>query len=304
VDRSIARDLFSPNAEIARAAWAAALVLTTKKYEPPRTVFAMPQDQVDVRAMLQATVPTGYTADDQVRTLERMSHAIHKAAQEAVVGPAERALQVVQRLSTVSGITGFENASPALRERGLQIIEGLKQALLPQIAALVQHPVRRVQLAALSFLVDREEPAARAAVLGALNGTDQQLSQATLQAVARTPSALNDPKLAESVAHLLKEPAPWPLRVKAAEALTAIGAAVGGRGSTAAPTARTLLAALESAAQHDRYALVRQSALQAVKAIGGPSARPILSRAAASDPEGKVRAVAQDLLGDASVSSP
>jgi tetratricopeptide (TPR) repeat protein len=304
VERLIARDLFSPNTEIERAAWAAAVVLTTKQYDPARALFSAPQDQVDVRTMLQATIPTGHTPDDGVRTLERMSSAIHKAAQEAVAGPAERALQVVQRLSSDSIVTSLEHASPALRERGQQIIEGLKQSLVPQIATLVQHPVRRVQLAALAFLVDREEPAARAAMLAALNGTDQQLSQATLQAVARSPSALDDPKVAESMAHLLKEPAPWPLRVKAAETLAVVGQTTGARAATQGSAARTLLAALENAAQHDSYALVRQSALQALKAIGGPAARSILSRAATSDPEGKVRAVARDLLGDGSVNSP
>jgi HEAT repeat protein len=303
IESWIARDLFSPNAEVERAAWAAALITITKRYDAPRALFSIPQAQVDVRAMLQATVPTAFAPDDRARTLEDLSPAISKAAQEAVGGPTERALQVVLRLSSAPGNLQLEQASPALRERGEQVIEGIKQSLVLPIAKLVQHPTRRVQLAALNFLIDREEPAAREAILGALNGRDQQLSQATLQAVAHTPSALHDVNVAESVAHLLKEPAPWPLRVKAAETLALVGPAAAEK-APGGSTARTLLIALENAALRDGYALVRQSALQALKAIGGSAARPTLNRAAATDPEGKVRAVARDLLGEGSATSP
>lgn len=306
MERVIARDLFSPNAEIERAAWAAALILTTKKYSPSRALFAVPQDLVDVRAMLQSALPADYAPDDEVLALERLAPAIHKAAQEAMQGPAERTLRVLQQLSLPaqpqqSGpfAPSPEQASTTARDRAQHIRDGLKQSLVPQIATLVQHPARRIQLAAVAFLVNREEPEARTAILGALSSADQDLSQATLKAVAQAPAALDDPKLVDAVVHLLKEPAPWPLRVKAAQALAGIR-----KPAAQGPAARVLLAALENAAQRDDYALVRQAALQALHAVLGPAARPALVRAARSDPEGKVRETAQDLLGEGPTKNP
>lgn len=296
-ERVIARDLFSPNPEIAAAAGSAALVLAIKKYTPSRSLFTVPHDQVDVRAMLRGVVPEGYSADEAVGALERLSPSIHQAAQDAIRGSVDRALRVIQQLSAkppsmpLFGVE-LEQASPAKRERAAQIYDALKQSLVPQIGELMRHSSRRVQLAALDFLVRREEPLARAAMLAALSGVDLELTQATLQAVAKAPMALDDSEGITAIVHLLKEPAPWPIRVAAARALGAFR-----KPSPNGSTARLLLTALENTAQHDSYALVRQAAAQAYAALAGPAARATLTRIAASDPESKVRQVAQDLLG-------
>jgi HEAT repeat protein len=270
------------------------LVLSTKTYQPAQALFAPPQDQVDVRRMLQSTQPSGYTPEQEAKALEQLAPALSKTAREALLGSPELALRVLDRLST-----GSFAVSPAASDRVAQVTESLRQAALPQIAGLVSHPTRRVQLAALSFLAGREEPDARAAVLKALNSTYQELQQAALQALAGHTAMLDDPQLAAALVHLLKGPAPWSLRVKAIEALGAMPHA-----ATRGTSAKPLVTTLEEMARHDEYALVRRAALQALHAVAGSAAVPTLTHAAQHDPEARVREAAQDLLREGSSTSP
>jgi tetratricopeptide (TPR) repeat protein len=301
--RVIARDLFSPNLEVAGAAWTAGLVLVTKKYRPSHDLFTVPHGQVDVRAMLQGVLPGSYSAEEALRTLEQLTPAIEQAARDALRGSAEHTLRVIQQLSVRPPSAPFgiqaEQANATTHERVEHILEALKQALVPQLGELVRQSSRKVQLAALDLLVHREEPQARAAVLAALGSVDLELAQSTLQMVAKAPLALEDSEIVEAIVHLLKEPAPWPIRVKSAQALAAFRKA-----STNGSTARALLTALENAAQRDSYALVRQAALRALATVAGPASRSTLARVATSDPESKVREVALDLLGQGPAKSP
>jgi HEAT repeat protein len=76
----------------------------------------------------------------------------------------------------------------------------------------------------------------------------------------------------------------WALRVLAAQAMGRLGAA--GAGPDASRR-------LTEAATRDAYALVRQAALEALAGFDSAAAQALAKRMAASDPEPRVREVAQ-----------
>jgi len=95
------------------------------------------------------------------------------------------------------------------------------------------------------------------------------------------------PKARAKVVDLLAHGLGWSLRVRAAEAMGRL--AETGIDSEA-------VGALAGAAENDEFSLVREAALRAIARAAPGAAKPLLRRAAARDPEPRVRQTARSLL--------
>ena len=282
----IAQALLNPDPKLRKAAAAAALVWSSGRY-PRVELLPLPEDRVDVRALLESLAPTGYTAAEGVEALVELGPALTKAALAAAQSSPERARSVVEALGLGSNerpelfaaSTGEVTAEQ--RERVRAVVEGLAEKLTPAFVALSRHPAPEERAMAIEFLGGRRDPSARDAVIAALEDREPSVRRAALLALPRGDAAV------AAVTRLLAEEQDWALRGAAAEALGRIANGT---------TDQAASAALGKVAAADGYALVRENAAKALFAVDPGRARPVLERLAEKDPEPLVRATARRLL--------
>jgi tetratricopeptide (TPR) repeat protein len=286
--RAIADRLTSSDLLVSRAAGFAALVYTSGAYHKPKEPLPAPDGALSVRALLENLRPTNYSSAERLNALEKLSSVLSSAFARAAAVSPERARTVADLLVVDPGklpfapLTADADFTPAERERIVSLARELGAVLVPTFAALARHPAPEVRLSALRFLAHRTEPAAQAAVAGALEDELTSVRRAALAALDPSDKAAKSAVIA-----LLKNESDWALRASAVETLGRIAA--GSRDPE-------IVAALVQSATKEPFAIVREAALPALVAVDPAEAKRILSAVHDSDPEPRVKARAQALL--------
>lgn len=282
----IAQGLLSPDPKLRKGAAAAALVWSSGR-APNTELLPLPEDRVDVRALLESLAPSGYSAREGAEAIVRLAPALTRAALAAAQSSPERARAVVEALGLgksdrpeLLAVTTNE-LSPEQAERVRSVLSELAEQLTVAFGALARHPAPEERTLAVEFLGKRRAQGAREAVIAALWDREPSVRRAALFALQPGEAAT------VAVTRLLTEERDWALRSAAAEALGRI--AEGSRDRAAS-------AALAKVATSDFYALVREKAAKALFAVDPSAARPVLSELAEKDPEPLVQSAARKLL--------
>ncbi|HET7546040.1 MAG TPA: tetratricopeptide repeat protein [Polyangiaceae bacterium] len=286
--RAVADALSSLDPLVSRAGGDAALTLATGSYRKPKELLPAPDGSLDVRRLIDGLRPSGYSGSERVAALEKLSGPLSLALGRAAAISPDRARGVAALLVVDPGqlpfapLTEGAQFTPAERARLEALARELGGALLPTFSALARHPSPEVRLFALRFLGQRAEPAAKAALAAALKDELSAVRRAAL-----TTFDASDPQAAAAVIALLDVEPDWALR---ALAVTTLGRIAAGN-----PSAQ-VVAALSQRASKDAFALVRESALEALVLVDPVAAKRVLSVSHDSDPEPRVKARAQALL--------
>jgi tetratricopeptide (TPR) repeat protein len=287
--RAIADALVSGDPVLAPAAADAALIWSTHEYRRAREVLPAPAGMVDVRAVLDGLRPAGYGKDERVAALDKLAPTLSEACVAAAQASPERARAVAELLLGDLGKPPFgalldPAQSAQASAHGLELSHRIGAELVPTFIGLSKHLSVDVRLFALRFLAGREEDAARAALAAALGDARGEVRRAALGALGPRDVAAR-----AVIARLLQTESDWALRAAAAEALGRIAE------KSADPAT---FAALETSAEHDPYALVREAALPALVHVNPARAREVLAHSHDSDPEPRVKARAAALLDE------
>jgi HEAT repeat protein len=248
--------------------------------------------RLDPVRLLQSLLPPTADAETLAALLPLLETELIEAARPAIQ-QSEEVVQTIALALTTPPSLGWQpltadlNAvSPATRTRALDTAKRIATALTPEFIVQSTHPNSAVRMAAVRVLATQDSDEARAAVQTVLSQGDEETCRAVLAALGDFPNS----SLMPAVAALLHENRPWPLRQLAASTLQELGA----ENPTAIPESVGL--ALLASAEHDSNAFVREQALRAWNAWDRVQAKPALTRAAKSDPEERVRRIAEALL--------
>jgi HEAT repeat protein len=290
---TIAQNLVSTEPELARAAIAAALVLTTRRYELQGDPLDSVMGQIQVEQLLKSMIPVRYSVSEHAAALVKLAEPIAEAAVTAAQSSPERARAVLELLLARGGKPAFGQLTQAIDQlpaseakAALLVAERIQSEAVTPFVMLAHHPTPDVRAQSVRFLAHRPEPAARAAVVDTLLDPDTGVQRAALEAVQRAKLAAP----AAAVRRLLGKQHAWPIRAHAARTLGVLR--TDGQKSRVAE-------ALTQSALSDDYALVRQAALSALYRVDGKAATPVAKRLAENDPEPKVRQLATELLSRA-----
>ena len=286
--RAIADALSSSEPLVSHAGGDAALVWANGSYRKPKEPLPAPEGAMDVRRMIDGLRPSGYSGSERVSALEKLSGALSAAFGRAAAVSPERARSVAGLLVVDPGklpfapLTADSEFTAAERTRLEALARELGAALLPTFTALARHPSPEVRLFALRFLGRRREPAAKNAVSAALRDDLAAVRRAALAALGEW-----NPDAAPAVIAQLEREPDWALRALAA---TTLGRIAVGSGDP------RVASALEQLARKDAFAMVRESALEALVLVDKTGAARVLQVSHDSDPEPRVKARAQALL--------
>jgi HEAT repeat protein len=288
--RVIAGALVSSDAALRDAGARAALVYTTREYRMPVDPLPIPDGRLDVRNVLSALVPTGFSADDRARALVAFEPDIADAAVTAVHTGPEGSRVVADALLAHGGRSSFSPLTDGIDEASVDAraacdasIERILRALVAPFLPLARHPSAEVRARAIRVLAERPEPEARAVVVAALEDTDPAVQRVALALLGAT----EDPSAVTAVTKLARGSPSWTVRQRATEALGTLA-----KGSES-EAAGAVLAAIASG---DSMAFVREAAMRALAAARGARARTTLEGVAVKDPEPRLRALAKTLL--------
>ncbi|MCU0691951.1 MAG: HEAT repeat domain-containing protein, partial [Polyangiaceae bacterium] len=253
-----AQAIFDPAPAMRNAAFAAALVASTRRFERPGDPWDVPDAGLDVRQVLDGMVPSNYTQLDRAQTLLAMEKPLQEAAVNAVRTSPERATLLADALlargnspALAPFTDGLDELPPALRQQAEAVAQRIAAATTPGFVALVRHPSADLRVRAVRVLANQPSKQARAAVVDALSDRDETVQRAALAVFGDMGSS----EAMAAVAAILRTHTDWALRVRAARAL-------GRLPSTNLTTDG--YEALARAAREDAYALVRKAAVQAL----------------------------------------
>lgn len=286
----IAEAVFDPDPSVRKAAVAAAVLAAGASAKQQSDPFAVPEDALDVRRILDRLIPTRTDPQDRARALLQLEQPLTRAALHAVATSPDRASLLADallaggdKLALAPFTTGLDNVPADVRGPVEQALARILAATAPSFMALVRHPSTELRIRAIRVLGHARSDEAQQAIVDALDDDDEAVQQAALMVLGQMGSgaALN------AVSNLLASERSWAMRLRAARAL----------GSLPAPKAsEVVVSTLARAAQHDDYALVRQAALEALVSVAPAKARAVLEQAAATDAEPSVRETAAKLL--------
>jgi tetratricopeptide (TPR) repeat protein len=276
---------------VARMA-ANALAMLAGGHVPSSPVaMPVPDGALDVEALLAELASGEAPARDLQAALVRFSDAIERAAANALHTSGARARAVLDAVGSGDGelhpFVGRDETGPAA-DRAKAIVHALE----PSLPALVRGPDSSLRTKALLLVAKLAGDDAAEAVADAIespNDTTRRVALATVAMPRRDGSrARATPRVVAAVGEILASDGAWAMRALAAEAMGRLGAA----GGAAEARAR-----LRAAATSDAYALVRQSALEALATFDATGARNLASRMVSSDSEPRVREAAAALGG-------
>lgn len=248
--------------------------------------------RIDAVQLLEAVLPAAPDPATLAALLPRLETEIVKAARpalqqsEEVVQTIALALTTPPRLGWHPLTAQLDTVDVATRTRAQDAAKRIAQALTPEFVVQSTHPNLAVRMAAARVLSTQNSDEARAAVEAVLARGDEETCRAVLAALSDFPN----PALLPAVAALLAENRAWPLRQLAAATLRELGA------KAPASIPEAVSDALLVAAERDSNAFVREQALRAWATWHKSTAQPVLTRIAASDPEERVRRLAEALL--------
>jgi HEAT repeat protein len=289
--RSAAEAMISSDPELMEAGTRAACVLASEHYRSPKRPWPVPEGRVDARALLRELLPDPCSPTLEAEALELLATEIAEAVTRTAQGSAREARSLGALLQDSAGQPAFlpltrhlASTEPSRAGRARQAAERIGQGVVDGFLQLLGHPSSELRQSALRFLGSRPEPAARQAVLAALGDSDIAVQRTALTALSARPDAAG----AVAVARLLDGGNHWSLRRQAAQALQQMARAAAGEQA---------IESLTHTALADPYALVRDAAARALFAIDPKAAAPVLERLRKADPESRVQATAQELLG-------
>jgi hypothetical protein len=251
----------------------------------------VPDGVVDVEGLLLGLEGDDAPAEDGQAALLKFSDDIERAASAAIRTSRDGARAVLEAMGNGDGeLRPFveRDATGPAAARAMAIV----RALDPSLPALARGPDLTLQTKALLLVAKVDGEDAGEAVAEAVESPNETTRRVALASVA-TPR--RDGTRARPIAHemtavadVLASDRSWSMRVLAAEAMGRLGAA------GAAAEARDRL---RVAATADAYALVRQSALEALETFDADGARDLAARLAGTDPEPRVREAAANVRG-------
>ena len=254
----------------------------------------LPEDRVDVRALLAGLRPSGYTSTERVDALSRLAPALGRATAAAAQSSPERARSVMAALGLGRSSGGVpelvgEGGGELTRElcaarRARSRASSAPSSCRPTSRCRAIRPATSAPWPSSSWAA-AASLTAQDAVVAALGDREPGVRRAALLALPVGHAAA-----ISAVAQKLGSEEDWALRSSAAEALGRIAA---GSGDAKATTALT------AAATSDAYALVRESAALALSSVNPEKARAVLERLARSDEEPAVQRTARKLLSGA-----
>ncbi len=277
----LARALVGSDREVRHTAMAAASALASGDYRR-KVALSVPDGAITMADVMRRLAPTGYSRREQAQALIALKQPLTRAAVAAVVTSPQQARWVAQLVRN--------DLAPLLDVAGGDALSAKQHAILKatarQIArlsvngfvALSTHPIRDVRKSAIELLASRDEPAAREALIAALDDRDVELCKTALTSLRR----IDNTAVEAAVARLLSHSPRWSIRAHAAQAL-------------ATGSSRLADEALRRAAKQDPFALVRQAALRAAIARGARGAQALRAYVATHDVEARVRQTARQL---------
>ena len=286
------RDRAAAEAMAQTATSALAIVATRGRNEgaadAARDVARGPDGALDVEALLDSLASRSEVAADRAAALIAFADAVERAALAALRTSGERARGVLDALGAGDGqFLSFVSQGTAGPEADAARAIGL--ALEPSIIPLASHPDPEIRTKALVLVARAPGEAAVDAVVAGLEDPSESVQRVALASVgpvqaAAAPSGGSERAIA-AVGRILANHESWAMRVLAARALGRLGG----------PDSTSALTQLATAATTDRYALVRQAALQALAMADPAKARGIAQTIATDDPEPRVRETARTL---------
>ncbi len=270
--RALAEALVSDDAR-ARSVALAAAAAYGDALEPAREgpLDVMQDEHLDVRALLETSLPRAAAPEAAVRALVRLEDALQAAALLAVRTSSERAEVVARALTAREGKPAFgaltahlDDVPEELQKDAERAARAVTVHAAPAYLDLTRHgdaKLRAASIAALGLLPDHAE--ARAAVEEALGDPAPSVQDAALAALGR-----GGPAQRAVLVRVLESSKDWRLRHRAASAL---GASL----AEGAPSDEKRLAvgALERTAARDPSHLVRDTASAALERATKAAAR-------------------------------
>lgn len=253
-----------------------------------KDTMPLPDGAFDVDTLFDRLGPTDVPDVDRAAALVAYPDAIERAALSALRTSGPRAAAVLEALGDGDGellpFVGHGATGPAA-DAARKVVAALEPSLVP----LAKHPDPAIRTKALVLVSHSSSDEAIDAVTSALQDPNEAVQRVALAAVCPPPPDGGHRAIGEAeagaVAKILATHESWAMRVLAARALGCMGSA-----GTGSATAR-----LAASATDDPYALVRQSALEALSSYDPRTAGVIARRMASSDPEPRVREVARSL---------
>jgi tetratricopeptide (TPR) repeat protein len=281
----------APERSIADTAANALAILARSHATSSPVAMPVPDGALDVEALLAELASGDATAQDRQAALVRFSDAVERSAASALRTSGARARAVLDAIGSGDGelhpFVGRDETGPAA-----QRAKAIVHALEPSLPALARGPDSALRSKALLLVAKLAGDDAAEAVADAIESPNEATRRVALATVA-TPRrdgtrAHATARLVAAVGEILASDAAWSMRALAAQAMGRLGSA----GAAAEARAR-----LRAAAIGDTYALVRQSALEALATFDMAGARDLASRMASSDSEPRVREAAAALGG-------
>jgi tetratricopeptide (TPR) repeat protein/HEAT repeat protein len=277
----IADGILSADPALRDSSVLASLVLETHQYRTARDPLPVPDGPIDLRNIMSALSPSGYSAEERARALVSLAVPLKRASVGAAKTTAERARAARRRAPAFAPFTdGIESLPPELRDRAEEAAESIAAAVVPAFVAFERPPAPDIRPRAIQFLATRKEDEAQDAIVHALADRDEAVQKLAVASIG--PVA--NPAVVMAIAALLDPMHSWPLRVRAAEALGRVG-----------PAASAAFAALARSASADEYALVREAAIRSLDRVNRGLAQPIFRERAEKDAEARLRALAKEL---------
>jgi HEAT repeat protein len=218
-----------------------------------------------------------WLAPELVPQAKRVAQSSAEGAQavfQSLGGSAEKPLFLPLLAST-------EGLPLRTAEASFEVTRRLTAELLPAFEGLLRHPAVQMRTLAVAFMGKLEDARSAAMLLEALQDRAEAVRLAAVLALSLRPIQLLAPQLAQT----LTKDSSWAVRLRAAEALTALE-----------QPDEELLASVSAAALGDAYALVRQAAVTTIGRWEGPVVTQTLKAVSRTDRDATVRRAAESLL--------
>ena len=287
---ALAPALLDPNPKTREAAKLAVLLATTRRTIWPALLPTPAGVRVDVADLLdRGYEPLTFTHTELATAFVWASAALTQVATTYAQSSLDGARTVAASLGGTRATPFFlpllnshEGLSSELQSQVNSQTEELVRSLVEPFSALAGNPATDARQLSLEFLGRHAEDSALTPVIKALTDPKDSVRLVAL-------SVLGERKIqaaAVDVAGVLSDATSWALRLRAAQTLRLLGT----------PAAPSALRALRTAAEEDRYALVRGASLDALSALDPAGSLLVLRAVARRDPDEEVRNLAKSLL--------
>ncbi len=286
VTRALAEAMFDSDAMLAEEAIRAAATMLDKGLGQAAEPLMTPDGKLELKAAFAGFLPADPRPELRISVLVALAPTLREVAKSAVALSPERASAVADALTSGEVFKSFSKAvelAEGSKERAKTATDSIRAEVIPGFVLLLNHPNAQVQAQAARVLSSSTSDEAARGLARTLSEGDDEQKRAALSAI----NVISSKELCDAVIALANSAPSWSIRSRAAAALASV------RGD--ALVAQTV-AALEKLAAGDSYALVRETALQALHGVAGKDAATFIRTRATEDSEEQVRKAAQTLI--------